>query len=99
MKNVGSENLSESGPIVKCGKSNLVKNKKKKNKGKSKKRVTFSDADPVPERPSVWRRVVRFFNFLWDCSKSAVGTALRKFASYRVLIISRACLNPLTFFV
>lgn len=84
VKNVG-ESSSDSGVSQKASakqvKSSLVQFTKsgKRNKRKSKKRVTFSD-DQTPERIPLWQRFVGFFHILWNCTRTSVQTALRKFS-------------------
>jgi hypothetical protein len=83
VKNVVTEKSSDVEDCVvsvKCTKSSLVKyrvNGKRVHERTCKKRVRFSDQNSDVDRVPAWRRFVRFFNFLWNCTRS-VGTVLSK---------------------
>lgn len=104
VKNVG-ESSSDSGVSQKASakqvKSSLVQFTKsgKRTKRKSKKRVTFSD-DQTPERIPLWQRFVGFFHILWNCTRTSVQTALRKFSHSFFLNTPDVFLpsNPSTFY-
>lgn len=84
VRDVSGENNTTEARSVVCNevnisKSNLVKHKKTGIKrGKCKKRVRFSDTEPR-KRASFYERFLRFCRFLWQCTRTTVGTGLRKF--------------------
>lgn len=63
--------------VVQSIKSSLKDKRSRKIKGKSaKKRVRFSDTDEASERIPFCRRFVRFFHFLWQCTRNTVQAVL-----------------------
>lgn len=67
------------GNKVKIYKPSLVKNRLNKKRGKNKK-VRFLDVEE-PKKATFRERFSRFFHFLWQCTRTTVATALRKFES------------------
>lgn len=67
------------GNKVKIYKPSLVKNRLNKKRGK-KKKVRFLDVEE-PKKATFRERFSRFFHFLWQCTRTTVATALRKFES------------------
>ncbi|KAM3964989.1 Kv channel-interacting protein 4 [Aphomia sociella] len=61
---------------VKSTKSSLVSDVSKKNKNSAKKRVRFLDLQPSQERIPLCQRLIRLFNFVWNCTRSTVRTIL-----------------------
>lgn len=91
---------SETLNVVKIAGPSVLKSTKPGKKKKSRKRVHFIDSEPLEDN-TFRERLVRFFRYLWTCTRRTVNTVLSKLhfthcprtLVYGVQICSDLCLN------